>query len=230
MLSLYDLNSAHISHESCMCVLILLHFCPHITIHVSSSSYLIRLCPHTTTCVLILLPHTFVSSYYYMCPHTPTSYVCVLILLHVSSYYYMCPHTTTTNVCRTWLDMCPHTATSYYPFKGFTSSQFCGCIVRCVSEWKEGKRARKIERLTPKQCCMYVCVCERESERERDGEREGDNFVDLIYAHIFFPQILSSWDWGGGVYVHNWKSGKRICWEKKRAANCRWSPRGHCQN
>ena len=43
-------------------------------------------CPHTTTCVLILLC---------LCPHTHTGTMCVLILLRVSSYYYVCPHTTT---------------------------------------------------------------------------------------------------------------------------------------
>jgi hypothetical protein len=48
------------------------------------------MCPHTPTCVLILL---CVSSYYYsctICPHTTIfvlSLLCVLILLYVSSYY-----------------------------------------------------------------------------------------------------------------------------------------------
>jgi hypothetical protein len=77
------------------------------------------MCPHTTTCVLILRympPHTT-----YACPHTS---VCVLILLYVcphttvyvSSYYYMCilillcmcPHTTDENDC----DM--HVSTYYW--------------------------------------------------------------------------------------------------------------------
>jgi hypothetical protein len=51
-----------------MCVLILLHMCPHTNTYVSSYYYmcvliLLRMCPHATTCV---------STYYY---------ICVLILL-----------------------------------------------------------------------------------------------------------------------------------------------------
>jgi hypothetical protein len=68
--------TTHVSSYSYICVLILLHMCPHTPTYVSSYSYI---------CVLVLL---------HMCPHTPTyvssySYICVLILLH------MCPHTAT---------------------------------------------------------------------------------------------------------------------------------------
>ena len=74
-----------------MCILMLLHMCPHTTAYVSSYHsigvlILLHMCPHTTThvssyyyiCVLILLlyryPHTkiFVSAYYYIC-------VCILL-------------------------------------------------------------------------------------------------------------------------------------------------------
>jgi hypothetical protein len=70
------------------------------------------MCPHITTCVLILL---LVSSYYYLCPHTttcvlillcmcPHTTTCVLILLlYVSSYYHLCPHTAMYVSSYSWL-------------------------------------------------------------------------------------------------------------------------------
>jgi hypothetical protein len=52
-----------VTHLQQVCVLILLHVCPHTATYASSYYYI---------CVLILL---------HMCPHTTTS---------VSSYYYIC--------------------------------------------------------------------------------------------------------------------------------------------
>jgi hypothetical protein len=58
----------YLSSYCYMCVVILLHMCPHMWISVSSYYYI---------CVLILL---------HMCPHM---WICVLVLLH------MCAHTAT---------------------------------------------------------------------------------------------------------------------------------------
>jgi hypothetical protein len=67
-------TTTYVSSKYYMCVLILLHMCPHTTTYVSAYCYI---------CVLILL---HVSSYYYI--YIPAyCYICVLILLH------MCPHT-----------------------------------------------------------------------------------------------------------------------------------------
>jgi hypothetical protein len=106
----------YVSSYYYICVLILLHMCPHRLqgqrvreLYVSSYYYM---CPHTTTiCVLILLhmcPHTttYVSSYYYICvligfkDSVSENYTFVLILLYVSSYYYIC--------VLILLHMCPH--------------------------------------------------------------------------------------------------------------------------
>ena len=100
----------YVSSYCCICVLILLHMCPHTTVSVSS---------YCCICVLMLLymcPHTamyLVSSYYCMCPHTTASvssycYICVLMLL------YLCPHTAA-SVSSYYLfvlillHLCPHT-------------------------------------------------------------------------------------------------------------------------
>ena len=133
-------------------VLILLHVCPHTTIHVCTAgrratpascaqeSYQVSKCPHTAIlvpsyyyiCVLILLylcPHTTtcVSSYCYICPHTT---VCVLQLL------YMCPHTI---ICvLILLYKCPHTAiivSSYhylYLILPYMCPDACLCFLRLL--------------------------------------------------------------------------------------------------
>jgi hypothetical protein len=93
-----------------ICVLILLHMCPHPTTYVSSYYYIrVLTLPYMSAYYYIILPHmrphatthpSYPSSCYYiyvlmllyMRPHTTTYvssyyYTCVLILLH------MCPHT-----------------------------------------------------------------------------------------------------------------------------------------
>jgi hypothetical protein len=72
------------AHRSSVCILLYMY--PHTTTYVSAYCHmyyicvliLLHMCPHTATCVLILL---------HMCPHTATyvfssCYTCVLILLH----------------------------------------------------------------------------------------------------------------------------------------------------
>jgi hypothetical protein len=98
--------------------------CPHTPAYVSV--LLLRMCPHTTICVLILLsmcPHTpiYVSSRSYLCVltsmcthtiHVSSYYMCLILLQYVSSHYGMCPHTTcplTTTCVFILLHMCPHT-------------------------------------------------------------------------------------------------------------------------
>jgi hypothetical protein len=77
--------------------------CPHATTCVLILVYMPGLLSALTLCVLILLdvcPHTtrYVSSYYYMCPHTSiyarsferAHTVCPHTIIYVSSYYYIC--------------------------------------------------------------------------------------------------------------------------------------------
>jgi hypothetical protein len=119
-----------------ICVLILLHMCPHTIIYVSSDTTYVS--AYYYICVRILLnmcPHT----YYYMWPHTttyvssyhaslPLGYICVICVripsllalgiymcphttaIYVSSYYYMC---VLILLCKRslLLHMCPHTTT-----------------------------------------------------------------------------------------------------------------------
>jgi hypothetical protein len=114
-----------------ICLLILLHTCPHTATYVSSYGYirvliLIHTCPHTATYVsscgyirVLILLHT--------CPHTPTyvssyGYIRVLILLHT------CPHTSTYVSSYGYirvlilLHTCPHIST-------YVSSYYLTCVL-----------------------------------------------------------------------------------------------------
>jgi len=91
------------------------------------AGHLKRLCPHTTTCVLILLyicPHTT-----HMCPHTTC--VCVLRLLdiayytYVSSYYYVCHDT-----------MCVRTGDGWAPEASVPHSGTRDISGRLQREWR----------------------------------------------------------------------------------------------
>ena len=89
----------YVSSNCYICVLILLHMCPHTTIYLASSYYHIRvlillyMCPH-----LVSQPHACGPPHrplsLYMCPHTAvyvSSYCCICVLILL----YMCPHTAT---------------------------------------------------------------------------------------------------------------------------------------
>ncbi len=84
----------YVSSYYCICVLILLHMCPHTTVCVSDTILLIRCLLALGICMCYMCPHTipprswdiYVFSYYGI--SVLYYYICVCILL------YMCPHTT----------------------------------------------------------------------------------------------------------------------------------------
>ncbi len=114
-----------------ICVLILLHMCPHTATYVSSYCYICALIL-LHMCLILLHMYartaTCVSSYCYIC--VLICYICVLMLLYmcphtaiyVSSYCYMCPHAATCILIL--LYVCPHTAV-------YVSSCCYKCVLNC---------------------------------------------------------------------------------------------------
>ncbi len=81
--------TTHVSSYSYICVVMLLYLCPHTLADVCAEAdffcfWMIFFPGRTQIPLYVWL--LYVSSYCYMCPHPST---CVLILLYVSSYYYI---------------------------------------------------------------------------------------------------------------------------------------------